>query len=107
MLVKRPGHGHGDSPLSRKHFRYLGPVSNERHEVAGGQVGLVHSERDGGNWVGKADGMVPLFVEFNQVGKHIQLDPVGIIYILDLPFRSRQRVHECGYPGQRSVIVLF
>ena len=50
---------------------------------------------------------MPFFIEFNEVSKYVQLDPVGIVQVVYLSYMNRQRVHKFGYSDQRSVIVFF
>lgn len=107
VLVKGSGYGHSDGPLSCKHLGYLGPTPDEGDKITRCQVRLVHPECDGRDRVGKTDGAVSFFIEFDEVSKDIQFNPVRGIRIVYLPFGTRQRVHEFGYPGQRSVIVLL
>ena len=92
-LVQLLHHLQTQTPLVVEHLGNTPAGADVGHKVFGGQILLFHAEFDGLNRVSGANGLVLLFIDFNQGDQHATLIGLfsassGLKYPLQLPESS-------------------
>ena len=93
--------------LPEEYLRDLGAAADQRDEVTPGQTEPVHVELDSVDHGGEADLHSLRLVELDEVDQNVKFDTSGVIGIVNLPFRTRQRIHEFFDPNHCCPVVIL